>query len=1337
MMTSRHLLPALAAALVPATAALAADLAGSVLPALPLPEGKPPVIDGDLSDWDLSGAESCWIADELADRQYATVYFMYDDDALYFAADMGLLDHDITNDNRAQDRFWAGDCLQLRLCTDPPIPYPLPDKHGHPPCYEGNDRVTGANFWRNTADGGAEDILYIQPGAFFDLPCSQNPPGSAVAIVPRPRAFTLESRIPWGAVGVPDGRNPFRPGEEMAAVLDVKWHPGGDGRMAVLMYRADPGAFAFLNLGTWGRLRFEAAGNLPRRHATPAEVAAAARAAGGADHSGETAVTFDLPEKAFVSVNIVDEAGGVIRELMGGEEHGAGPVTAWWDGRDARGFPVEAGRDYRWAAYAHPGKLDVEFFGAVGTEGDPPYETRDGKGAWGGDHGPSFCCATDATGRYWVWRSNESGRGIVKTDFDGKVLWRTAPFVLGGWGEYSAACAGGGKLYLVHETDFDKGHAAHLVRLDASTGLFELFPDGTGAVPIGLAPAGASDFPDGTVPLSCVGMAVLEGTVYVSDFPGKRLLALDGATGARLRELPCPVSPRGLCPDGRGRILVAGLVPEGDRGAIVALDPATGAAMTLVSAPGVLRSPFGVAIDGDGNLHATDLGDSQQVKTFAPVPDPPAGGDTHALARVLGREGGRPPLGAYDPASFSEPRGIACGPDGVLLVAEASSPKVQTLLDAATGATLRKMFGFTSYSTSTIPDTDDPLLQYYSLSGPASFARARIPDGGGIGRPEASWDFPAAGLGAYGPVMTTMEMPEVVRMTNGVKLFAADGGNDRLPGRPRPILRVGGDGSLAPVACVRSQPREDGATDVRALELWSDADGDGAEQSDEVSRAGEIAGRGFDWAVQTGSLHLEPDGTLYLVTMNNAIVAVPATGFHPSGAPAWDLAAARVAVPEVVEGVGPRLHSGWRAGILGVRLDAGGNLYAAVNCDPPYATPELARRMHGGMGHTADSAATLLLKFAPGGRRLWSVGRKALASPRPGEILHHWVFAGMVGDYPVCASEWGLFTIYTSDGFYAGRLFDLPGDEHGRGIPYCFGGEDFSGRIQFFPERGEVWAYNSGFTFRVSGFDAAGRIPGERRFGGTVRLGSVKPAENGGQGAAKPFAAAVRDAAPASDADWDAVPETAMDGDCRATFRLCLADGALHLRAHVPDATPLVNAAASPNAVFKGGDAVGFEIGPAGLPGKAEPRKAYPGTARVLAARVGGRDIAVGFKPFAALGKSPQDYATPAGGTAAFEFAGEIPGAVVRFETDADGRGYTAWLSVPAAFLELPEAPAEGVEFAGDFQVLLSGEGGRGLGTIARHYLFNPPSGQTTMVDDTPTEARLYPAGWGSIVFGR
>ena len=102
----------------------------------------------------------------------------------------------------------------------------------------------------------------------------------------------------------------------------------------------------------------------------------------------------------------------------------------------------------------------------------------------------------------------------------------------------------------------------------------------------------------------------------------------------------------------------------------------------------------------------------------------------------------------------------------------------------------------------------------------------------------------------------------------------------------------------------------------------------------------------------------------------------------------------------------------------------------------------------------------------------------------------------------------------------------------------------------------------------------------------------------------------------------------------------------------------------------------------------------------------------------------PQEYTTPAGGTAAFNFVGDAPGATVAFSQTADG--YDVRIEVPETLFELDFSKP----VFWDAEALFSGNGGKGIGTVRRIYLYNEEKSQTSMVDDTPTEARLHPEGY-------
>ena len=1258
--------------------------------AIPVADGRAPVIDGRLDDWDKSGAVLCWNAEVYADRQNATLYIQYDAENLYFAAEMGLFDHDNTNPNRPEDRYWNGDLIQLRLSTDRALPYPLParDRRNPPgnPYYR-NDKVTCVNLWKNSSDG--KDFLYVTPGANFDLPGVKQPRGSAMKAVAGDRTLTIESRIPWSALGVRDGKCPFKPGDRMPACVDIKWNPGTDGHYTAAIYRVDPGAFAFLNLQHWGQIEFLAKGDLPPLKESYASVAASAR--GAVDVSGCAEIRFRLPKRAKVSVNIFDEQGGVIRELAGGEPHEPGDLVFYWDGRDALGFPCETGRTYRWGVYAHDG-LDVSYFGTVGTSGEPPYETRDGCGGWGADHGPVVDAACDDTGRYFVWNQSEAGKGIVKTDFDGKVIWRSSPFVVSGWGSYSCLTSDGRFLYLVYESRSDRGRLedpiVKLVKVDVRTGPYELWPGNVGATDIAISPAPPPLPPKSAVRpcflFNCVGVAVKGDEIFISDFIGSRVLVHSAQTGLKTGEFPL-AGPRGLWLHADGRLYAACL--RGGKGVVTRVDLET-KAETVVVADG-LELPHGLALDAAGDIYVSDLGDAQQVKRFS----------RGSFVRAYGKKGGRGYLGRVDTDAFLYPFGLAIDRTGALMIPEASTPKIVTLLDTEDGRVLNRYYGYTAYSPSNVPDCDDPLLPYYSLSGPDSFARARLPETGGAGLPDASWDFVGAGIDEFQSIMNTMNMPVVLRGANGRKYLVSDGtACHRDPTQPKPVCLIAGDRILPVAACFTRREKER-RPKRHVIELWTDANGDHRVQPEEKQTIESVGGRTFRLADHDGAFLMTEDGAAFILTQENFLIGVPARGWSSDGVPQWDAKAAYLAIPEILPGM-KELHCSWRRGFSGFRRDRAGNFYASVTAEAKYATDAYTKYMHQGMGHTADVGAVFMTKYDPSGRLVWRAGRKAVGGMKDGEILHHWCYAGLVNDaYSVAASEWGVFTFYTHDGFYVDHVFDVPGLP-GRGIPYAFGGEDFSGRVQYFPARGEVWAYNAGHTFRVLGFEPDGRVKGEWRTSGRVELETVKPLVFPGC-----------KAKPLSD----------------IAFRR--ADGRLLFTAHVADATPLVNVAPSANAVFKGGDAVGFELGPSVTPREIPERKPSQrrlGFTRILAARMNGRDVVVGFKPFTDGPKRPQSYATPAGGKSDFEFCGEIADATVVFTVDADGKGYRAEIAVPQSFFELDFSQ----KVFADAEVLLSGEGGRGLQTVEKAYLHTPDSSSVLMVDDVPTEARLHPHGW-------
>lgn len=1314
--------------------ARAIDYANGQMKAVPV-GGKAPVIDGDLRDFNLSAAEPMFVSAATSRALNAEWTLMYDERNLYIGVRASLPNRPLQNPSSPQDAFWNGDIMQLRLAADPTLSYPLDANRD-----KESERVAHISLWKNTETG--QDFLHINRGTQLDKGQDFNPPGSAIKVVTDgSRGYTIEARLPWNALRAPNGVNPFAPGQKAALLLEALW-VGGDQARTTAVYRSAPGNFGFQQPQTWGQVEFAAQAPAKRTHPTVQVLVAGFEAKSKHADIGGVPFTVNVPEDGLkVSVNILGARGEVLREIIGGEPHPKGPLTLRWDGKDQWGHALTPG-SYKWGAYFHGG-LKAQFMGAVGYSGKLAWQEN---GAWGGDHSNPIDTAADAGGLYFLWPVAEAGRPLVKTDYAGNVLWRKNPFVGGGFGPFYAVASNGRHVFLA------RGEGKpQLSRLDTATGQLLLWNKGPSETPISATEA--IKVPAQSSPLSssesftgqpagqpeCVGLAAGEREVFASVYSQHLIQVLDAETGAPTRTLSCP-GPRGLALDARGNLFAVSFV-DGQAPCIVRFDGARGMGRVAVSKD--LGAPWDVAVDKSGRIYVSDGAHSQQIKVFAP--------DGNLAAR-RGTAGGRAWAGRDNPNAFLNPAGVAIDARGGLLIAESSIPKIVSRWNAADGKLIQRWFGAPIYWNGTWPDPDDPMMLYFQLNG--GFARARIPAPGGKGLPEAYWNLPATGLPDAGNFETTI--PTLMRAKNGRRYLVGDvspngialvEGDKILPVGHLLVVNAGSGGALG------------GARNTSGrnfIEVWSDANGDHRKQPGEVQRLESVGGEPLpavaDWFVHTSQMM--PNGDFLVETSANKILKIPAAGFNPNGSIRWNLKAASFAVPSVLPAMGSSTYTGPR-GQSGLRVDARGNIYTAFSQTAPalspelesqlrakfpgvprvhwgaFATPELARSQMEGMGHTSESNVAKFAKYDSRGRMLWIAGRKATAGAKHGEMYHFWSLAGLIesprGSYIAGASEWGPITIYTGDGFFVDTLMNDPA-QNPPPSPYTFGGETMTGRVQFFPRRGEVWAYAIGQAYKINGFQN-GVVAGERRTSGTLKLDKIYERAATQATAIAPLQIVPVVSDPLADAaTWQNVPAGTLtrEGEPLAEAKLGYDVRNLYARIHVSDSTPGQNSADTLVTAFKGGDTAGVVLGPSGP--RPEPGA---GDVRIMAALIGGKPTLIAMKATTRGEKKPETYSTPAGGTALFEFVGEVPGGRVLVAPDADGKGYTATFSVPRSFLEFDLAPAS--TLSGDIEVRLSGQGQRGLQTTERRYLFTPRTSQATMVDDVPTEARIYTQGFGKV----
>lgn len=1078
---------------------------------------------------------------------------------------------------------------------------------------------------------------------------AQDPEGVRSAYKLRDGGYDFECAIPWKVLNL-DG--PPKEGDFIRALFEINY---GDRlglrrvRRTCGCYDKNPGDFGFLNGDTWGRLYFRSQAPAQRQFPAAAELAQAIHGGGG------VAIPLDLPVP--LTVNIFDPSGKLVREI----HQPSGAVV--WDGLDNAGSPVPPG-EYRYQARSMP-QLEAKYLGSTSSSGTPPYGTSDNHGEWGGDHSNPLAVTTDPGGHVFLWPRAELGKAIVRIDDQGKTLWRHIPF-FDAAGNFYAMASDNDFLYLIYETTTNK---PSIFRLKLSDGSPEFFQPGKKAVELPVEnfgkPLGSPlDRPVG-FDLAATGLAVDQDHLYVSIFPDDKVLVLDKKDASPIRSVTVP-APRGLAVAQDGSLLVASAKR------ILKLDKNQ---PTVLVGDG-LEAPWGLAVKKNGNFVVSDLGSSQQVKEFSP---------DGKLVKTYGKKGGRALSGRYQAGDFMRPAGLAPTDDGGFLVAEHSLPSPITQFDAS-GKIVKQWFGPGNYAHAVWPDALDPLLIYSMV--PGGMLRS-ILEPSGAWRPDACWmlEEPARGIPPDRQDLRNCfaARPEFAGFLDNIaypQTFVLDGKQFMSSDSPaHPIVRVEGD-QLVPVAFCALRDGKlvlGDAAGVHPLDL----------KGDKLELNGHV-----------GSHTVGPSGTWWLAG-GKRIYKIPFKATQ-DGAPVFDTAKASVFVADIT-GENRKLWSTYRTGILGVREDSKGALYVLYTYGGK--TP--------GIGHSSDIAGVFLAKFAPDGKRLWTRGRKAASFAKPGEIYNPWVLAGILGDKLVAISDecGGMIHCYDADGFFRGSLFK----DYARGDsdpgPQLFHGENFSGRVQFFPALGKAYVYQ-GMTdsrafellnWQEPTIDASGVVRLERQ------LQTVEAAESG------PAKLKLVKRLPASLADaafWRDVPGIEFAG---TGLKLAVDSKDLAFRFELPGEKAWRNSASSPELAFKYGDAVDlyFGVGNREQPG--------PGDIRLLLAPVNGKVTLTAMRPVSTL-KKPQSYSNPGGFVYKFDYVGPVAGAVV----EADGQVVCG--RVPLSFLA-PLRFDKGATLAFDADRL--GADAAGQRTATRSFWHSSGDSQLTMTQDVPTECWLYPKFWG------
>jgi hypothetical protein len=224
----------------------------------------PVTIDGDLSEWNLSGRFEARCAEPFAKSYYVQGAMMYDARYLYIAARVGdpMPMRNVIDPNTDPWSAWMGGGLHLHLCTDRAFGWPLkaqwPPSGRQASAQDISDRIAHLFLWY--FQPREQPCLSLRYGMKMDRGVV-NPPGWSGAFrkAPDGRSYTLECAVPWTLLGA--GSDPPRTGDVLGLSWTVEWSDASGRRWKGQLVEiknppyADRGkdVLTFMNAEAWGK----------------------------------------------------------------------------------------------------------------------------------------------------------------------------------------------------------------------------------------------------------------------------------------------------------------------------------------------------------------------------------------------------------------------------------------------------------------------------------------------------------------------------------------------------------------------------------------------------------------------------------------------------------------------------------------------------------------------------------------------------------------------------------------------------------------------------------------------------------------------------------------------------------------------------------------------------------------------------------------------------------------------------------------------------------------------------------------------------------------------------
>lgn len=364
-----------------------------------------------------------------------------------------------------------------------------------------------------------------------------------------------------------------------------------------------------------------------------------------------------------------------------------------------------------------------------------------------------------------------------------------------------------------------------------------------------------------------------------------------------------------------------------------------------------------------------------------------------------------------------------------------------------------------------------------------------------------------------------------------------------------------------------------------------------------------------------------------------------------------------------------------------------------------------------------------------------------------GVVGHETAPAGDLGEFFVTHGNSGVWHLWSADGLLAGRLFrDMRGPgakpwsmpEHERGLDLTdvtVGQEHFNGYFCRTREDDKYYAvagHNHVSVVEVLGIDKF------KRMGAAIEvtqeaLDKAMEWDRKKQARQLYEAAKVIDCRQARGVTIDGNPgewetEAARLGDDDTTFSAAYDDTYLYVCYRVRGAGPFKNTGNDWKRLFKTGASVDLQIGvdPAA---KGDRKAAVAGDQRLLMTSNNGKPAAVLYQPVAPGAKPEEAWeARTMVFRAGFDRVVLAPEVKIASEPLDKEDGYCVEAAIPLKTLGLTIKPDLVVKM--DWGILVSGPAGTEV--LGRHYWAN---GQTSIVSDEAAEALLHPDLWGMLRF--